>query len=186
MVEQDVEQGVERGEGLEARAAAFAARAHARVGQLRKHTGAPYIEHPRAVAEIVRTIPHDEAMLAAAWLHDTVEDTGVPLAEIVREFGEDVGALVEQLTDVSRPEDGNRKARKAKDREHSAKASPRAMTVKLADLIDNSRSILALYPNFAVVYLTEKRELLPLLRAGDPTLWKLAATMAHDPKGGCR
>jgi hypothetical protein len=74
-------------------------------------------------------------------LHDTVEDTGVELAELRRVFDDDVATLVEWLTDVSRPEDGNRVARKAIDRAHTARAPARAKTVKLADLIDNSRSI---------------------------------------------
>ena len=165
---------------LDSRAETFATIAHARVGQIRKYTGAPYIEHPRAVVALVRSVPHDEAMLAAAWLHDTVEDTGVLPEEIVRVFGEDVGSLVEQLTDVSKASDGNRKARKAIDREHTARATPRAKTIKLADLIDNSKSILTLDPKFAVVYLAEKRELLPLLKSGDPTLWAQASAQVAD------
>ena len=67
-------------------------------------------------------------MLAAALLHDTVEDTGTPLKDIEAEFGPDVASLVEQLTDVSKPEDGDRKTRKEIDRQHIAKASVRAKT----------------------------------------------------------
>jgi (p)ppGpp synthase/HD superfamily hydrolase len=90
------------------------------------------------------------------------------------EFGKQVAALVADLTDVSRFEDGNRQARKCIDREHTAKASPDAKTIKLADLIDNTRSIVAHDPDFAKVYLGEKRQLLKVLREGDPVLWKLA------------
>lgn len=164
---------------LESRTKDFATAAHARVGQVRIYTGAPYIEHPAAVVEIVRSVPHDEAMLAAAWLHDTVEDTGVSIAEIVREFGADVAMLVESLTDVSSPSDGNRKARKAIDLRHTAGASARAKTIKLADLIDNSRSILDRDPGFARVYLEEKRLLLEVLREGDATLWARAAEIVR-------
>src|ERR1700749_4267236 len=121
--------------GLESDARDFATRAHARVGQVRKYSGAPYIEHPAAVADIVRSVPHTEAMLAAAWLHDTVEDTGTTLDEIRAGFGDEVAELVEMLTDVSRPDDGNRAARKKVDRRHSARASAAAKTIKLADLI---------------------------------------------------
>lgn len=163
---------------LEHRAAVFAAAAHARKDQRRKYTGEPYIEHPRAVVELVRSVPHDEAMLAAAWLHDTVEDTEVDLSEIVREFGADVGALVEQLTDVSKPTDGNRKVRKALDCAHLRNASPRAKTIKLADLIDNSHSIIERDPEFAKVYLAEKRELLAVLTEGDETLLNRAREIA--------
>lgn len=60
---------------LIADAAAFAAQAHA--GQVRKYTGEPYIRHPEAVAKLVQASGGDTAMVAAAWLHDTVEDTAV-------------------------------------------------------------------------------------------------------------
>ena len=102
------------------RALAFATLAHG--DQKRKYTGEMYIVHPIEVMEIVKTVPHDDAMLAAALLHDVVEDTDVTLDEVRSAFGDDVAALVDDLTDVSKPEDGNRKTRKAMDREHSAQA----------------------------------------------------------------
>ena len=163
---------------LELRAKAFATEAHSRAKQVRKYTAEPYVEHPAAVAELVRGVPHTEEMLAAAWLHDTVEDTGVALSEIRLRFGDEVGGLVDWLTDVSKPADGNRAARKALDRAHSAVSPPAAKTVKLADLIDNSRSIVERDPDFATVYLAEKRLLLPLLKSGDPTLWAMAYEIA--------
>lgn len=158
---------------LKARAQAFAERAHA--GQLRKYTGEPYIVHPVAVVELVRSVPHTEEMLAAAWLHDVVEDTGTSLELIVREFGDRVAHLVFQLTDISRPEDGNRKTRKALDRVHLAMASAAAKTIKLADLIDNSKSIVEHDPDFAKVYMQEKAELLGVLLGGDQMLWRKAS-----------
>ena len=148
----------------------FATAAHAAVGQLRKYTNEPYIVHPAEVVSIVRSVPHTEAMLAAAWLHDVVEDTGVTIETVRAEFGTEVADLVSWLTDVSRPEDGNRAHRKARDREHTAQAPAEAQTVKLADLIANSRSILAHDPAFAKVYLEEKRMLLEVLTRGDATL----------------
>lgn len=150
----------------------FAAKAH--VGQKRKYTGEPYIAHPAAVVALVQSVPHTPEMIAAAWLHDTVEDTDTTLDDVREAFGDAVADLVEMLTDVSRPEDGNRAARKALDREHIAKASPQAKTIKLADLIDNSRSIMAHDPTFARVYLAEKRLLLDVLTEGDPTLYAMA------------
>ena len=163
---------------MESRAKEFATLAHARAGQTRKYTGEPYINHPAAVAELVRGVPHTEAMLCAAWLHDTVEDCGISLDEIERVFGFEVATLVEQLTDVSKPSDGNRAIRKAIDREHTANASPEAKTIKLADLIDNTRSIVERDPSFARVYLKEKRLLLEVLREGDSTLWEEANRLA--------
>jgi (p)ppGpp synthase/HD superfamily hydrolase len=164
---------------LEERARAFATAAHERVGQKRKYTGEPYITHPAAVVELVSSVPHDEPMVAAAWLHDTLEDTGVSLEELRAAFGDQVADLVVELTDVSRPEDGNRAQRKAKDLAHTATTSPRAKTIKLADLIDNVRSINERDPAFAVVYLAEKRALLEVLREGDPTLYEMARALAY-------
>ena len=142
---------------LPARAHAFAAKAHASIDQRRKYTNDPYIVHPVSVASIVAAAGGSEVMIAAAFLHDVVEDTPVTIEEVEAEFGSEVARLVAELTDVSRPEDGNRKARKAIDRDHSAAASPEGQTIKLADLIDNSETITAYDPNFAVVYMREKR-----------------------------
>ena len=159
---------------LELKAKAFATKCHDDVKQVRKYTDAPYINHPAAVVEIVRSVPHTEAMLCAAWLHDTVEDTNATIGDIFVLFGGDVATLVEMLTDVSKTTDGNRKVRKAIDREHTAKASPQAKTIKLADLIDNTKTIVAFDPEFAKVYLAEKRLLLDVLGDGDKTLFDLA------------
>ena len=71
---------------------------------------------------------------------------------------------------MSKPEDGNRATRKAIDREHTAQAPAEAQTIKLADLISNSKSIMAHDPDFAVTYLAEKRLLLEVLTKGDPGL----------------
>lgn len=164
---------------LEEKARRFATAAHESIDHRRKYTGEPYIVHPAAVVELVRGVPHTDAMLAAAWLHDTVEDTPITLADIEREFGMEVASLVEQLTDVSKPVDGNRRLRKEIERAHTAKASPPAKTIKLADLIDNARSILARDQSFAVVFLAEKRSLLEVLGDGDATLMSIAARIAY-------
>lgn len=160
---------------LEQRAALFAAAAHAAIDQRRKYTDDPYIQHPAAVAQIVRSaVGNHPEMLAAAWLHDVVEDTAVSLDLIKKEFGPCVAALVDGLTDVSKLNDGNRAARKSIDLRHTAAQSPACKTIKLADLIHNSQSILAYDPEFARVYLAEKQALLEVLREGDKTLWEKA------------
>lgn len=156
------------------KARVFATAAHASAAQLRKYTNEPYIVHPREVARIVGTIPHSYEMLAAAWLHDVVEDTGVTLEVIREEFGNDVATLVGWLTDVSRPEQGNRATRKAIDRAHTAMAPADAQTIKLADLISNCTSIVEHDATFAKTYLEEKRLLLEVLTKGDRELWKHA------------
>ena len=152
----------------------FAIDAHRSVGQLRKYTGQPYEEHLRAVAEMVGTVTDDPEVIAAAWLHDVVEDTPTTIEEIEREFGPDVRELVDALTDISRPHDGNRAARKARDREHLAKAPARAQTVKLADLIDNCQDICRHNARFCRVYLAEMAALLDALTRGDAVLQRKA------------
>jgi len=156
---------------LEERARAFATKAHE--GQVRRYTNAPYITHPEAVANLVRSVPHSPEMIAAAWLHDTVEDTAVTIEDIDREFGPDVAHYVKELTSVSKPTDGNRKARKAKDLAHMQGMSPNAQTVKLADILDNTRTVATSDPSFARVYLSEKAEQLGVLHEGDETLWQM-------------
>lgn len=164
---------------LEERALAFAKAAHESIDQRRKYTGEPYTVHPIAVAEIVRTVPHTSDMIAAAYLHDTVEDTSTTLEDIFDEFGPNVCNLVHWLTDVSKPSDGNRKVRKQKDLEHIAKAPAAAKTIKLADLLDNTLTIRDLDPDFWRVYRHEKLRLLEALKEGDAGLWARAAAQCE-------
>jgi (p)ppGpp synthase/HD superfamily hydrolase len=159
---------------LEARALAFAKAAHESIDQRRKYTGQPYIVHPMAVAEIVRSVLHTPVMIAAAYLHDVVEDTPVTMAQVRAEFSDEVGDLVDWLTAVSRPEDGNRRVRKEMDRQHLAKAPAEAQTIKLADLIDNTLTIREHDSSFWKVYRREKMALLEVLSRGDQTLWTRA------------
>lgn len=139
----------------------FATEAHH--GQFRKYTGEPYISHPIAVANMVGKFGGDSEMVAAALLHDTIEDCGVTREAIEAMFGEVVADLVVELTDVSRPEDGNRAARKAMDLAHAAKASAVAKTIKALDLADNTSSIVVHDRKFAKVYLAEKARVLGVL-----------------------
>jgi len=156
------------------RASQYATQVHTQVGQLRKYTQQPYQVHLKAVAQMVAEISDDEEMIAAAWLHDTVEDTEATFQDIELEFGTEVADLVSQLTDVSKTADGNRAVRKAIDRAHLALASPRAKTIKLADLIDNCRDITRNDENFARVFVTEMAALLEVLDGGDVVLYKRA------------
>lgn len=165
---------------LVARAAAFAGYAHGSIQQLRKYTGEPYIVHPEEVAGIVADVTDDQAVIAAAWLHDVLEDTPVTYNQVWSEFGPRVAQLVVEVTDVSKPEDGNRAARKALDCMHLAKASAAGQTIKLADLISNTRSIVEHDPDFAVVYLREKKALLRVLNRGDSMLHTIASRQVGD------
>ena len=171
------------------RARAYAIGAHARINQLRKYTHQPYDLHLKAVADLVATVSGDAAMIAAAWLHDTVEDTPATFEDLEREFGADVTQLVKELTDVSKPGDGSRAARKAIDRRHTARASPRAKTIKLADIIDNGEDICRHDAKFGRVYLGEAAALLEVLTDGDERLYARAASWsprAWTSSGWCR
>lgn len=165
---------------IKEKAKQFAIKAHDGIGQKRKYTGLPYWVHCEEVAGIVERAGGTDEMVAAAWLHDTVEDAGVSLAEITKEFGPLVAKYVECLTDVSKKEDGNRKVRKEIDRKHTAQACQEAKTIKLADLISNGKDIAKNDPDFAVVYMKEKRLLLEVLKEGSPILYAEAQQLIED------
>ena len=153
----------------------YASAAHAAVGQMRKYTDEQYIVHPVRVANIVDKFGGTDDMIAAAYLHDVVEDTSVSIADIIAMFGVDVANIVAGLTDVSVPEDGNRAVRKAIDRQHSADASYEAQFVKCADMMDNASDIGDNDPSFNVVYRKEMVLLLEVLdKVKDTPIYKAA------------
>src|SRR6266403_5221639 len=121
------------------KALSFAANKHR--SQFRKGSEPiPYINHSIAVADlIVRTGKiHDEATLAAALLHDTVEDTDTTFAELEAEFGSEISKLVAELTDDKKLPKEERKRLQV---EHAPSLSRRAKIVKLADKICNLRDV---------------------------------------------
>ena len=137
--------------------------------QVRKYTGEPYIAHCREIVEILKGVPHTEDMLAAAWLHDVLEDTECSSQTIYREFGFNVVSMVIALTDCHKSI-GNRAMRKGIDRRRLGRSSADVQTIKLADLISNTKSIVEHDPKFAKVYLAEARMLLDVLVKGDASL----------------
>jgi (p)ppGpp synthase/HD superfamily hydrolase len=156
------------------RAKKFATEAHCAIGQTRKYTGEPYIKHPEAVVALLREHGIAEpTTLAAAWLHDVVEDTPITIEEIMQLFGPTITSIVMDLTDPSDLK-GNRRTRKAAICERWKGASAAAQTVKCADMIDNTKSIVERDPNFAVTYMREKEALLPILTRADVSLWNRA------------
>ena len=157
----------------------FATEAHG--DQVRKYTGEPYINHPIEVARLVASVTSDCNMISAAFMHDVIEDTTVTFEEIRDAgFGHHTATLVNEVTDVSKPSDGNRAYRKALDLEHLAKASNNAKTIKLADLINNSDSICKYDERFARVYMQEKAALLLVLKGGDSELYSRASKIVQD------
>ena len=148
----------------------FAIGAHKAINHRRKYTGACYTDHLREVAALVGLFGGTPMMIAAAWLHDVVEDTQVTKEDIAIHFSPELAELVGWLTDVSKPEDGNRFKRKQKDRVHLSQAPAEAQTIKYCDMISNTKDILNNDPKFARVYLAEKKALLDVMDRGDPEL----------------
>jgi predicted HD phosphohydrolase len=121
-------------------AACFAAQKHA--GQKRKGVRQePYVNHLLEVAELVAgsTDELDVNLIAAALLHDTIEDAGVTALELEERFGSDVASLVVEVTDDKSLPQAIRKELQVRNAPHK---SPRAQTIKLADKISNLRSML--------------------------------------------
>ena len=124
------------------RAIIFAVRAHA--GTERRGKGFPYIVHPMEAVEIVSTMTPDQELLAAAALHDTVEDTDVTVDRIRAEFGDRIAELVAAESDVFTEgvsEEDSWHARKQAAIDRLAKAPHDAKIVALGDKLSNMRAI---------------------------------------------
>ena len=117
------------------KAAQFAAEKHE--GQERKDLNAsPYIDHPESVAKLIAEVGgiHDPEILAAALLHDTLEDTDTSTEELEAAFGKRVCRLVQEVTDDKNLQKEERKQRQIQD---AAKLPPDAVLIKLGDKISN-------------------------------------------------
>lgn len=124
------------------RAILFAVRAHA--GTERRGKGFPYIVHPMEAVAIVSTMTPDQELLAAAALHDTVEDTDVTVEQLREAFGERIAHLVADESDtfeagVSEEESWHARKQAAIDR--LSRASREAKMVALGDKLSNMRAI---------------------------------------------
>lgn len=153
---------------------------HAHMGQVRKYTGEPYFFHCAEVASLVQCLPEaSDAMIAAAYCHDVLEDTEVSETLLASRLKNNIATeYVFELTD---PKSSlNRTARKAAIVERYRGHCSEVQTIKLADLISNSRSILIHDKGFAKQYLTEKVELLKVLDKGNQVLYKLASKIVAD------
>jgi (p)ppGpp synthase/HD superfamily hydrolase len=150
-------------------AAAFAAYAHK--GQGRKWTGVPYITHPRRVAGHVATLKGaTEQMVAAAFLHDVIEDCAIILATIEHNFGNEVAELVWWLTNPEKPEGMTRARHKAQIHKRLASAPKQAKRIKLCDRIDNLQEMDGAPGEFQVLYGEESLDLAEAIGDADETL----------------
>src|ERR1700731_2978512 len=123
------------------RAYVYAMRAH---GEQKRASGDPYFSHPLEVAAILTDLKLDDATIAAALLHDTIEDTPTTRAEIDQLFGPDIGALVEGLTKLKKLDLVSKRAAQAENLRKLLLAiadDVRVLLVKLADRLHNMRTL---------------------------------------------
>jgi len=128
------------------RALEFADRAHE--GQRRK-SGIPYADHPFEVCRILAENGMDEATVMAGVLHDVVEDTEIPVAEIGKLFGEEVAFLVEGVTKMALLPSQTREQRQAETYRKmlvSMASDPRVILIKFADRLHNLRTLRYMAP----------------------------------------
>jgi GTP diphosphokinase / guanosine-3',5'-bis(diphosphate) 3'-diphosphatase len=128
-------------EALLDRAYVYAMKAH---GSQTRASGDPYFSHPLEVAAILTDLKLDDATIAAALLHDTIEDTPTTRAEIDQLFGRDIGALVEGLTKLKKLDLVTREAKQAENLRKLLLAiavDVRVLLVKLADRLHNMRTL---------------------------------------------
>src|SRR3954451_12708352 len=128
-------------EALLNRAYVYAMKAH---GEQRRASGDPYFSHPIEVAAILTDLKLDDATIAAALLHDTIEDTEATRAEIDSLFGHDIGALVDGLTKLKRLDLVTKEAKQAENLRKLLLAiadDVRVLLIKLADRLHNMRTL---------------------------------------------
>src|SRR5256886_881533 len=123
------------------RAYVYAMKAH---GEQKRASGDPYFSHPLEVAAILTDLKLDDATIAAALLHDTIEDTAATRAEIDQMFGKDIGALVDGLTKLKKLDLVTKEAKQAENLRKLLLAianDVRVLLVKLADRLHNMRTL---------------------------------------------
>lgn len=161
--------------------------------QKRKYSNQPYIVHPVAVMKLCQEYTDYVAILAAALLHDVLEDTPVTphqlkeylLSVMDRPVAETTYRLVKDLTDEFTKENYphlNRKKRRRQEAERLGKADPMAQTVKYADLIDNCLDIVRHDKQFGKVFVQESTTLLEHMKDGDQRLYQRALEAVAESK----
>ena len=119
------------------KAYSLAAAAH---GEQKRRSGEPYIIHPLAVAKILVELGMDNESIAAALLHDVVEDTGVPLSDIEKQFGHEIALLVNGVTKLGRIPYTSKVEQQAENLRKMLLAMARVVIIKLADRLHNART----------------------------------------------
>lgn len=156
----------------------FADAAHE--GQVRKYTYQPYIFHPVDVACIIACTGASDTQLAIALNHDVIEDCDVTFDDVESALGSDVAMGVMALTDQCH--EGNRAQRKQAEALRLGATPGYIQTIKIADMISNTSSIVTHDPDFAVTYLKEKEFLLGQLTDADWIMKKLGQYSLNKSK----
>lgn len=151
--------------------------------QKRKYSDQRYIVHPIRVMKTCSAYTDKMQIMAAALLHDVLEDTPVSEIELLsfletlmsNEVAKKTLELVVELTDIYTKEAYphlNRKQRKEKETLRIAQTSADSQTIKYADILDNCREIAAEDPNFAPRFLKECITILKVATKGDKQLYE--------------
>jgi len=162
--------------------------------QVRKYSGEPYVNHCLEVAELVYKYTGDkyQHLWVAAICHDLFEDTKVDHDKLViflysidieKQVALTIGRVVQELTDLWTPENVpglNRSERKNREAKRLGSFGWAAQTIKYADIISNTRSIVAYDSKFALTYLPEKVQLLHYMRKGDINLYIQACAEVYE------
>lgn len=163
--------------GVIQKAGEFAQKAHD--GQSRKFTGEPYFTHPNAVASLVWRTTGNPGATAAAFLHDTIEDTDVTFDDLIVEFGITIAGYVNALTkNTDKSIDKN--LREKQYNAHLVQTLPIVKTIKLADICDNLKNINEVDREFAEGFVRAKKHQLQFLTEGDEGLYNKALSMIQE------
>ena len=152
-------------------------------GQLRDE-GGPYFTHPEAVATILREHGHaDPELIAAAYLHDVVEDTDTSIEEIRASFGDKVAGLVSEVT-REKPPDSTFEQRQRALLQECRQMSQDARTIKLADRLHNLSTMNRAWPRWKIErYLNATNDLLDILADAEPAIAARIRTLAAQLAG---
>lgn len=163
----------------------FASAAHGAKGQVRKYTGLPYISHAVNVAMLLNSVSQDKmgnvTLVSSGLLHDVLEDTALTTDDLKHFFSQLTVELVESVSNPSvKFPDLPRYERKKMDREALIGKGYGTHTLKLADVIDNSLTVVDFDPLYAQTSVAEARLLIDVLSDGDSRLLSIANEINED------
>ncbi len=168
------------------KAAHFALNAHSigmdlsnRKLQLRKNSNMPYIFHPMAVAEIASKYTDDSEVVAAAVLHDVLEDTGFTAKAMENQFGKRVTEFVKEVTNLENNE-GTREERVNRNIQKLSTISPEGQLIKAADCNHNLSDLIYAPEAWALRYSNEKFKLLSVLTEAPEDLKQKCKDKIHQ------